>query len=335
MGNLGAQQARIERRSCASGWYSLEFAMSLVTVGALILGVFDVARIFHARSAVRAGVSDGLRCLYPLAEDCSSGSPDVNTASYSLYRSTFDAPGGFDLPRSSYSLSATWFTQPVLQAPLVRTALASAQVSYTREAFREYNVRFPVDAHAMYLVQTRDLPRVNPHPDARLRPNQRILKATFTDRLSGAALSGDSASHKRLAISHIGGKTRSTHPQLIGEVAFSLSDAWPHRDNDLAKLASLRRDLGFSGAIPCYQGTWRGMAEGPRLVWSAADEPTQCGYHGEVAKIFDGADLLVPIMMRIKGERFGTSNDSFGTVTAVLEFQRGKQVVSWPLDRRT
>lgn len=61
------QSSRISEK----GSYLLEVAVVTMGLVFFIVGAFDVARIFQARGAVRAGVREGLRCLYPTDHGCS------------------------------------------------------------------------------------------------------------------------------------------------------------------------------------------------------------------------------------------------------------------------
>lgn len=330
MKDRGSQRVRGAHR----GWYILEASLVMFGVAAFVLGAADIARIFHARSAVRQGVTDGLRCLYPTAENCAATIPGNPTFTFPLFRSFVQTQAGFQYPRSDYRLSSDWFEEPFLAARKINKSLESIDILYGRSPYQVYDVEFPVDAHAMYLVQTRGMPKVMLDPNSALTPQQRVLRAQFRDRVTGSGLAGRPPGHQVHSLSSVKGTSRSGSSKLIGEVQFNLGDAWPTRDRDIAKIAALRSSLGFRGSIPCYQGAWRQEPSGPVIEWPNDSAPETCRYQKQAASLFDGTDLLVPIMVRISGDRYNTTAGSRGAVSAELEFVRDGRVQTFPLGGR-
>jgi hypothetical protein len=330
MRDPGSQRVREELR----GWYILEASFIIFGVAALVLGAADIARIFHARSAVRQGVTDGLRCLYPTAESCSTTIPGSASFNFPLFRSFVQTTGGFEYPRSNYQLSSGWFDEPIFEARKIKRSLESIDVLYGRSAYRRYDVKFPVDAHAMYLVQTRDMPTVELHPDTRLSPQLRVVRARFRDRATGGEFPGEPPGHKVISLSSVQGSTTSSSRQEIGRVAFDLGDAWPTRESDRARIAAFRDLSGFQGRIPCYSGAWKQGQNGPVLVWPNATEPAACRYQNQTGDLFEGGDLLVPLMLRISGDRYATSRTAKGVISADIEYTRNGALQRYSLGGR-
>jgi hypothetical protein len=321
-------------QGAARGWYILEASFAIFGVAAFVLGAADIIRIFHARTAVRQGVTDGLRCLYPTAERCAVSEPGNANFNAPLFSSFVQSVEGFEYPRSSYTLTSGWFDEPLRVATRIQKKLASVDVLYGRDAYQSHDVLFPVDAHAMYLLQTRDMPIVDLHPDTGLSPQIRVLRARFRDRVTGGELAGEPPGHQAVSLSRVKGTTNSNARQLLGQVEFSVDDAWPARASDLARIASLRASFGFQGKIPCFQGAWKQEQNGPVIEWPSTTPPAACSYQGQSTELFDGNDLLVPIMMRIGGDRYSTASDSRGTVSAEMEFERGGRRRTYSLGGR-
>jgi hypothetical protein len=303
------------------GWYILEVSLIIFGAAAFVLGAADIARIFHARAAVRQGVTDGLRCLYPSAESCAATIPGNATFTLPLFRSFVLAPGAFEYPRSQYTLTSDWFNEAILSARRVNRRLSSIDVVYGLSAYHPYDVKFPVDAHAMYLVQIRDMPKVELHPDTDLPPQQRVIRSRFRERATGAEFPGEPPGHKVLSLSRVRGRTSSSSKEMIGQVEFNIQDAWPTRDGDRAKISALRSTFGYQGKIPCYRAAWKQSANGPAIEWASSGRES-CSYHSQASELFDGSSLLVPLMIRISGDRYDTSSEAKGIVSAELQYAR-------------
>lgn len=321
-------------QGAARGWYILEASFAIFGVAAFVLGAADIIRIFHARTAVRQGVTDGLRCLYPTAERCAVSVPGNANFNAPLFRSFVQSVEGFEYPRTDYTLTSGWFDEPVRVATRVQRKLSSVDVLYSTDAYQSHDVLFPADAHAMYLVQTRDMPTVELHPDTGLSPQMRVLRARFRDRVTGGELTGEPPGHQVISLSRVKGTTSSSARQLLGQVEFSVEDAWPARANDLARILGLRTAFGFQGKIPCFQGAWRQEQSGPVIEWPSTTAPAACSYQGQSTELFDGNDLLVPIMLRIGGDRYSTAADSRGTISAEMEFERSGRRQTYSLGGR-
>jgi hypothetical protein len=108
-----------------TGSYLLEFALAALGVAFFVVGVSDLAKIFHARGAVHAGVSEGLRCLYPTDPTCANVSLPNADITGSRYNAWVWGTEGSLLPQSSYLLSASLFNEPVQAAPRMASRLTS------------------------------------------------------------------------------------------------------------------------------------------------------------------------------------------------------------------
>lgn len=308
------------------GWHIIESSIAVVALATFMLGVSDVVRIFNARTAVRQGVVDGLRCLYPTAESCTTDVAGGLEMAPPLYRSFVQGPATFQYMRSDYSVSAVWRTEPIREATSVRRSLSSLQVRYKQDAYRDYHVRFPVQARAMYLLKTRDLPSVELAPNTALSANQRVLQARFIDRDTNKPLRDGAAGSQSVSLAKVRGATSRGAELELGKISFSLADAWPSRDKDTERIDDMRRRYGYRGAIPCYQGETHTSSSGSTIQWSPEKAPAACRYQNSNLEIFNGKDLRVPIMIRIRGDRYDTDRGSRGVVRAELEFRDGDKV---------
>ena len=310
-----------------SGSYLLEFAVVIFGIAVFVVGFADIATIFHARGAVRAAVTDSLRCLYPTDAGCGATPVIAGPGSQTRYNAWISGAPGFEIQREQVSLYAGWFTEPVYRAELMASKLVSVGVDKSLEAYRRHDVLFPVDAHAPYLLKVRDLPRLVMASDSELRGiysnfdrlssseknRLRVMNPTFVQRPSGAVLRGDAAGDQVLSISTIRLRTSST--TLTGystsnSVSFSVDDAWGASDR--GEIRALKASRGVN--VPCYQGN---LVNG-KMIWPSNSPPASCSYHSRSDPLLQGERLLVPIMLRISGGRDDTPRGSSGAVEAQL-----------------
>lgn len=293
-----------------AGMYLLEYGVILFGVAVFIIGFSDISRIFHARGAVRAGVSEGLRCLYPTDAGCSDQvlANGVLPTSRFNARISGDQTGRFELPRISYSLASSWFNEPVAEASYETKQLASVMLTQPQDAYRQYQVLFPGTAHAVYLLQTQALPRVA--AGRRGDAEERVLNPRFIDRETGEA----QASNKQLDVRTLSFNTSNVRPGEVGDrqaVDFSiaLSDIFPD-DAAWRELRQLEAVHGFTAA--CYQGARTILPNGnPGISWPASGSPSRCAYRNNPAALYDGRALRVPIMIHVTGDGYISPNQAW------------------------
>jgi hypothetical protein len=300
------------------GSYLLEASIVTFAAAFFLVGASDVSRIFHARSAVRAGVREGLRCLYPTDAGCALADT-VNPAPANLrYNvSVWDESAQYVVPTEIWRAQAEWMMEPELTIPLEATRVSQATVQLAREKFREHEILFPVQGHHPYLVQQREFPIIGG-----LDP----LNPEFRDRVTRARVSPN----QTLGISGIRGTTRSVpgplqsgfEPQFrIGSAQFSLRDAWPGRDTELLQIRALEQR--HSVKIECYAGELLREASPARIDWGRLTGlPPLCRYRGG-ARLFSSDGLRVPLMLRLTGSTRGTSAAGQGKALIQLRWTMG------------
>lgn len=300
------------------GSYLLEASIVTFAAAFFLVGASDVSRIFHARSAVRAGVREGLRCLYPTDAGCAPADT-VHPAPASLrYNvSVWDESVQYVVPTEIWRAQAEWMTEPELTVPIEATRVSQATVQLAREKFREHEVLFPVQGHHPYLVQQREFPFIG---------GRDPLNPEFRDRVTRER----SLPNKSVDISDIRGMTRNVaglqqsgfEPQFrIGSAQFSLRDAWPGRDTDLSQIRALEQQHGVK--IDCYAGELVRQASPARIDWSRhSGLPPLCRYRGD-ARLFSADGLRVPLMLRVTGNTRGTSAAGQGKALIQLRWTMG------------
>lgn len=297
------------------GSYLLEASIVTFAAAFFLVGASDVSRIFHARSAVRAGVREGLRCLYPIEAGCSAADT-VNPAPANLrYNvSVWDESVQYVVPTEVWRAQAEWMTEPEIAVPLEATRVSQATLQLARDSFRRQEVLFPVQGHHPYLLQRRGFPLVG---------GSDPLNPEFRDRKTGARV----LPNKTLDIAGIRATSRKTlalqqsgfEPQFkIGTAQFTLRDAWPARDAELSQIRAIERQHGVK--IECYSGELSRDTSPARIEWSRyGGLPPLCRYRGD-ARLFTTNGLRVPLMLRITGSTRGTTGTALGKVLIQLRW---------------
>lgn len=301
------------------GSYLLEAAV--VTFGLLffIVGASDIARIFHAREALRAGIRDGLRCLYPTDAGCSASGTDTFAPSQTRYEvDVWNEVATYTMPQTILSAHASWTTEPELITPLEEERVSSVAVKLARDQLKENQVLFPVRGHYPYLLQKRDLPMLgggNP------------LMPEFFDRTTQQAVLPDQV----VDLSSIAASTRAVtgvsatgfEPRFrVGGARFSVSDAWVDAAKDSALIRQIEREQQV--AVECFSGPRAKRGSDFYIDWSVTKNPPRCSYRGG-AQLFSGGELSVPIMFRVSGSTRGTSVRGQGKVLVSLRWERGRE----------
>jgi len=307
-------------RRCSSsevGSYVLELAAVVMGVAVFIVGAADLMRIFQARSAVRAAVNDGARCLFPTDGDC------LKRASRGLSAPNqhFDVwvwGSGYAVPQESYIISARWREEPVYEVAAIQDELATVTVEREQLQYRPYSMQYPVTAHTAYLLQTRFLPVV---------VGGRPLDPQFADPLSGT-ISRPTATHSLRSIrgSTTRGVTSTSKTPYhntfkIGSVSFPVADAWPSIQGDRKQISAMPSRMMTT--LSCLFGARLPSGSGETLNWSAAT-PQECRYRVRSSRsspVMRGGGLKVPIMFRVEGDSRGTAEDGEGKVMMALTWQ--------------
>lgn len=286
-------------------------------VAICIVGAADIARVFQARSAVRAAVNDGARCLFPTDAACLAGA----LGEISTTRRGYDVwvwGSGYEVPQESYVVSARASHEPVYEVSVLRDEIVDVTVERERYQYRPYSMRYPTTAHTAYLLQTRFLPIViggkpldplladplsaKPSPPTATYALENV-KGSTTKRISAATAS---AYHDTFA---------------IGSVSFSVRDAWPTAVRDLKEIASM--PAGVQSSLLCLFGTRRSSAVGDALDWSAGT-PQACRYRVRSARsspVMSEGTLKVPLMFRVEGNSRGTAEGGEGKVMMALSWR--------------
>lgn len=298
---------------CEAGGYLLELSLTIIGVAFFIVGLSDVSRIFHARGAVRAGVSEGLRCLYPTDAGCASVSLSNADIGGPRYNVRVWGSGGTILPRSQYLIMAPMFNEPVLQASYNSRKLQSVQVSQPNDSFSQHAVLYPALAHAPYLLTVRDLPRIGGGPldpkffdrytNARIAPNQTLS-------IQGVVRSGE-----RAVPNAARGQDEYDKGFYIGSSSFVVSGAWPQAFTDAPVMAAIRQTYGRS--VPCYEGALASGGTTPRIQWPTSGPPAACSYRSQ---LLSAESLRVPIMIRVSGNPTGMSDEAQGKIVVTLSW---------------
>ena len=308
--------AKRERKapSCKQrGNYLLEFSVVLFGIVAFLLAMADISRMYHARAAVKAGVTAALRCLYPTDAGCLSTDSTDATISPARFNTWVWGSQGFQFPRSSVVLNASWFNEPVVGVPLRERQVTGIQVSRERAPYRNFSVLFPMNAHASYLLKVRDLPRLD---------GTNPLNPVFLDRTTGQALPATARGlpgDRVMRLQNVGlNPTSSTAWVNIGSIAFSMADAWNNQATDSASIGAIESAYGVS--VPCYQGGVVQGNNGAALAWPATGSPQQCQYRTATQNLLTAQGVRVPLMFRLTGSRNGVSPGAQGEVRVRMVF---------------
>lgn len=326
-----AQRLKSQGLKDQRGWYLLEYAVVTFGLAIFIVGLSDISRIFHARGAVRAGVTEGLRCLYPTDSGCTEQS--LATGWFPRERFTARITGNqtnrYELPRLSVGLSSAWFNEPVSEAQFATKQLTAVTLTQPQDAYRRYQVLFPGVAHAVYLLKTQELPRV--YPGDQEDDREALLNPRFLDPDTGAVRRVD----KDIEIPALSLNTSSVAPGAVGDVS---SRSFTIQLEDLlsgsvswSQLKALESSYGFTAA--CYQGgrnIFPGGGQG--IAWPPSGTPASCSYRGAQTPIYHGDGMTVPIMIHVEGMGYINPRASWpewrgvsGQVTLKL-FQAGREI---------
>ena len=323
MVNRSFQSTAYSSKAGQTGSYLLEFALATLGVAFFIVGVSDLAKIFHARGAVHAGVSEGLRCLYPTDPTCANVTLPNAEITGSRYNAWIWGTEGSLLPQSSYLLSASLFNEPVQVAPRMASRLTSLRVAHAQTGYAPHVVQFPVSAHAPYLLTIRDLPRIG---------GADPMRPTFRDRYTGQ----DMTPNRAFAIQTIQGNGQRTKPSSrrteydstfeIGSRSFTLTDAWSLRPSDSAVMVDISTKFGRE--VPCYRGAVDSSTGASRIKWNETKAPTTCTHREQQSSgtttqvnLLEGTALRVPLMIRISGVPLRMTSSAIGKVVALLEWR--------------
>lgn len=307
-------------RRCSSpelGSYVLELAGVIMGVTVFIVGAADITRVFQARSAVRAAVNDGARCIFPTDAACA----ERTQGGVSAPGRSFDVwvwGSGYEVPQESFVVSARWRQEPVYEVPVLTDEIAGVTVEQQQFQYRPYSMRYPVTAHTTYLLQTRFLPVV-----VGGRPLDPQFADPFTNKLSRPtatySLGNVSGSTTRRVTSAL--KTSYNEAFKIGSVSFSVREAWPTMEQDRAQIRSMPSQVATS--IPClFDAQQSSPSEGP-LNWSSGI-PQGCRYRARSnnsSLVMERGTLKVPILFRVEGDSRGTAEDGEGKVMMALTWQ--------------
>ncbi len=310
----------------AQGSYLLEFALVVLSVAFFIVGVSDLAKIFHARSAVHAGVSEGLRCLYPSDPTCAKVSLPSAELSGSRYNAWVWGTEGTLLPQSSFLVSTSLFNEPVRAAKRMTGTMSSIRVTRGSSAFDPHVVQFPISAHAPYLLTVKDLPKI-----AGVDP----LRPIFLDRYTNREVEPNQA----LSIQGIRGSGQRTVPRggqdeyhsifEIGARSFNLSESWMNHESDAVTMAEIFRIFGRE--VPCYKGETYASGGMPHIKWNISSEPERCSHRAPLGDgsttqraLLQGTSLQIPIMLRVSGVPLAMSRSAVGKVVVRLEWNNGR-----------
>ena len=296
------------------GSYLVEAAMAILGVAVFVVGVSDVSRVFHARGAVRAGVSEGLRCVYPNDPQCSSASlpnGDTLAARFDVFA---DVSSGYLIDRSDYSISTTMFNEPALEAALQAPDLERVEVSQPQSSFAQSNVLYPVRANSPYVLMTQSLPRVD---------GSEPLSPSFRDPYTNASRPADevldistvSEKNVTLAPNFRDGRDEYDRVFRIGaSESFDMAKAWSGFASDAAAIASIQSKFGVS--VPCYDGRLSSSSTEPRILWPSGSLPSACSYRS--TNIWSNSSIRVPVMLHISGRVIDTDSDAEGEIVARL-----------------
>lgn len=283
----------------------VELAFASLGLAFFIVGATDLARIFQARSAVQAAVQEGLRCVYPLDASCGAVMPNPPAPILFDVWVNRRSPA-YAIQQEYFTASAQWNTEQRWNVQREATVVQSITMDQPQRSYVQQEVLYPVDAHAVYIVQTRDLPRVG---------GADPLSPVFRDRSTGA----EAMPNTVISLQSIRDSTQLT-PQStngivpddayyrpehkIGEVSLSLREAWRGRESLRSALALLARR---NASLRCYQSPVVNRGGRSFVQWGAAGEPELCRYRSDPARsIFDGTTLKVPLMFHVSGSIAGT-----------------------------
>ena len=299
------------------GSYVLELAGVVMGVAICIVGAADVTRVFQARSAVRAAVNDGARCLFPTDAACVAGAPgEISTT-----RRGYDVwvwGSGYEVPQESYVVSARANHEPVYEVSVLRDEIVDVTVEQERYQYRPYSMRYPTTAHTTYLLQTRFLPIV-----VGGRPLDPLLADPFTSKPSPPNATYGLESVRGSTTKRVSGAASTPYHDTfaIGSVSFSIRDAWPTMERDRKEISTMPARVQSS--LPCLFGNRHSSASGYALDWTSGS-PQECRYRVRAARssaVMNEGTLKVPLMFRVEGDSRGTVEGGEGKVMMALSWR--------------
>lgn len=303
------------------GSYILEVAGVVMGLSVFMVGGADIARLYQARSAVRAAVNDGVRCLYPTDATCSTTS-NTTWSPPSRSFNVWVRGQGYQIPRESYLASARWLTEPVYQATKSTERLTALTLQEDQFQYTPYQPLYPTTAHAVYLLQTRSLPSINggtPLNPTFVNPDTNRVE-TPSLRISAQSVKGGTAVGPS---SSLPGEYNPLFE--IGSVSFGVRGAWGAYAQDRVAIAALPETTRRS--LPCYRGKTRTVSGTEVLQWSAG-HPQPCRYRSTDARasqLMLNGEMNIPMMLRVTGSTLRTDRDGQGKVVMTLSWQRGAQ----------
>lgn len=302
------QSSRISEK----GSYLLEVAVVTMGLVFFIVGAFDVARIFQARGAVRAGVREGLRCLYPTDHGCSGVvSPGASSPSTLFDAWVWKSGMLYAVPHQPWTAAASWIAEPGLETPQVERFIQSVDIEQKNYRFEQQEVLYPVQAHSPYLLQVRSLPRVGGDP---LNPGFFLPGSSGSTKMSPSHTVNlkniDVVASKKL-----GDGTKS--------YTFNMMDAWQSSASDLALINQIQSSKGVT--VPCYSDTPLENWNDQTLQWSQGYN--QCQYRKQNAadsgynSLMKGGKLHAPLMFQISGKASVIKDATGGTVLISMQWK--------------
>ena len=299
------------------GNYLLEVAGIMIGAAVLIVGASDVVRVLQARSAVRAAVNDGIRCLYPTDAGCLMSRSAVSPGPLRAF-DVWVWGAGYQIPQESYLANARWTTEPVYEASLLSATLTGIEFEQAQYQYERREVLYPTTAHTPYFLQISTLPVVtggtplapmfsDPRTKKEARP-QRVLDLSSVNAATSIGLSDPSADPYR--------------PEFkIGSVSFPVRGAWPTMTQDLTSLASV--PSGEREKVPCYFGPSISTERGEVLDWDGGRRQL-CAYRpqgGAGSKVIEKGALRVPLMLRVTGSTTGSSQSGQGKILLAISWR--------------
>jgi hypothetical protein len=332
--NVDESNKKKHRVKPERGWYLLEYGVVLFGVAVFIVGIADVSRIFHARGAVRAGVTEGLRCLYTTDANCGGASIGSGSLSGALFNARInggDLSGNYELPRVSYQLATGWFNENVYQAEFATKKLTQVTLTQPQDAYRKYQVLFPAVANAAYLLKSRELPLVTTGSGA--TPAERILSPKFINPETGDSRGADKiVSAPTLTMNSKNFSAGVVASEISRSFTVGLSDIFPS-SNDWSSLKNLEASNNFRAR--CYQGPKISLPDGRLgIAWPQSGAPLNCAYRSSLEEIYNGTQMRVPLVLHVAGAGYINSSKRwpewrgvFGQVELEL-WQSGKLLAS-------
>ncbi len=284
----------------------IELAFASLGLAFFIVGATDIARIFQARSAVQAAVQEGLRCVYPLDGSCGAYTPNLPAPILFDVWVNQRSPA-YSIQQEFFSVSSQWNTEQRWNVQREETVVESVTVDQPQRSYVQQEVLYPVDAHAVYIVQTRGLPRVDgedPRDPVFLdRRSRNPVAPVATIDLVGIQKSTNLEPESINGVIPDDAYYKSEFD--IGQVSFTLKGAWEGNESLSSALQLMAK---YNTALKCYQSPISTRGGSSVVRWAAAGDPEPCAYRSsDASEIFDGSTLKVPLMFHVSGGISGTN----------------------------